>query len=52
MDDVTVWKLVWELITELPPREKRPDLNTLEDALTLIKASSNILVLTGAGVSV
>jgi len=34
------------------PREKLPNVNTLEQAIDLIKRSKNIVVLTGAGVSV
>ena len=33
------------------PREKLPNVNTLEQAIDLIKRSKNIVVLTGAGVS-
>jgi len=34
------------------PREKLPNVNTLDQAIDLIKRSKNIVVLTGAGVSV
>ena len=36
---------------ELSKREKLPQYNTIDDAVTLLKRSRNIIVLTGAGVS-
>ena len=36
---------------ELSRREKLPDYNTIDDAVSLLKKSHNIIVLTGAGIS-
>jgi NAD-dependent histone deacetylase SIR2 len=36
---------------ELSKREKIPDYNTIDDAVSLLKKSKNIIVLTGAGIS-
>lgn len=52
IDNVTLWKVLFNLLSEPPRREKLADVNTLEDVVQLIQGSSNILVLTGAGVSV
>ena len=40
------------MLSEPPKRKKLSTINTLEDAVNLIKTSQNIMVLTGAGVSV
>lgn len=50
VSDATLWKLILQLLSEPPPRPKLPQFNSLQDAVDLIKASSKILVLTGAGV--
>jgi len=52
IDNVTLWKVLFNLLSEPQRRDKLADVNTLEDVVQLIKSSSNILVLTGAGVSV
>ena len=51
IDDITLWKGVWELITEPKARKKLDSVNTLEDVVNLIQNSRKIIVLTGAGVS-
>ena len=51
VDDFTLWKLVVNLVSEPPPRNKLPDINTLEDVLQLMQKCQKIMVLTGAGVS-
>lgn len=51
LDPVTLWKLVVQVLTEPEPREKLPNVNTLDDVLSLLCSSQNIMVLTGAGVS-
>jgi hypothetical protein len=46
------WMLVAKVVTtELHTRPKLSDVNTLEDAVKLIQKSKNIMVVTGAGVS-
>ncbi len=49
-DNLTLWKIIINLVAEPPRREKLPGINTLEDVVELIKKSSRIVVLTGAGV--
>lgn len=52
LDNFTLWKLVVNLVSEPPPRNKLPDINTLDDVLNLLQTSEKIMILTGAGVSV
>ena len=52
LDQITLWKIVLNMVAEPPRRKKLPDVNTLEDVARLIKSSKKIIVLTGAGVSV
>ncbi|XP_065834909.1 NAD-dependent protein deacetylase sirtuin-1-like [Oscarella lobularis] len=52
LSDFTLWKIVIEILTEPRPRPKLAHVNTIDDALSLLKSSQRILVLTGAGVSV
>lgn len=40
------------MMSEPPKRQKLPNINTINDVVELIKKSKNIIVLTGAGVSV
>uniref|UniRef100_A0A914WIK0 NAD-dependent protein deacetylase sir-2.1 n=2 Tax=Plectus sambesii TaxID=2011161 RepID=A0A914WIK0_9BILA len=44
--------VIAQLLSEPPKREKLPQYNTLDDVVDLLRRSTNILVLTGAGVSV
>jgi len=52
LDDLTIWKILFSALSEPPRRSKLDTVNTLEDCAQLIKQSSNIIILTGAGVSV
>ncbi|XP_015119404.1 NAD-dependent histone deacetylase sirtuin-1 [Diachasma alloeum] len=52
VDDITLWKLVLNIMSDPPRRQKLSYVNTLNDVVRLIKDSKNIIVLTGAGVSV
>merc|ERR1719318_1702320 len=52
IDTMTLWKVLFNLLSEPPRRSKLPTVNTLEDCVELIKSCSNIVILTGAGVSV
>merc|ERR1712142_881091 len=52
LDQLDLWQLLVQLMSEPPKRKKLPQFNTLEDAVELIKNSKNIIVLTGAGISV
>ncbi|XP_046844853.1 NAD-dependent protein deacetylase sirtuin-1-like [Xenia sp. Carnegie-2017] len=52
MDALMMWKLILDMLTDPKPREKLPHINTLDHAIHLLATRKNILVLTGAGVSV
>ncbi|KAM4032618.1 NAD-dependent protein deacetylase sirtuin-1 [Anomaloglossus baeobatrachus] len=52
LDDMTLWQIVINILSDPPKRKKRKDVNTMEDALKLLQESKKIMVLTGAGVSV
>lgn len=45
-----IWAMIASIV-EPPRRKKLPQYNTIEDAINLIKSSSKILVLSGAGIS-
>ncbi|KAM8924131.1 NAD-dependent protein deacetylase sirtuin-1 [Pelodytes ibericus] len=52
LDDMTLWQIVINILSDPPKRKKRKDINTIEDAVKLLQQSKKIMVLTGAGVSV
>ncbi|XP_034938806.1 NAD-dependent protein deacetylase sirtuin-1 [Chelonus insularis] len=52
VDDITLWKLVLNIMSDPPRRQKLNHINTITDVVRLIKNSKKIIVLTGAGVSV
>ncbi|XP_066456787.1 NAD-dependent protein deacetylase sirtuin-1 isoform X2 [Eleutherodactylus coqui] len=52
LDDMTLWQIVINILSDPPKRKKRKDINTMEDAVRLLQESKKIMVLTGAGVSV
>ncbi|XP_012276625.1 NAD-dependent protein deacetylase sirtuin-1 isoform X2 [Orussus abietinus] len=52
VDDLSLWKIVVNMMSEPPRRQKLRHVNTLTDVVRLIKNSKKIIVLTGAGVSV
>ncbi|XP_075072542.1 NAD-dependent protein deacetylase sirtuin-1 [Mixophyes fleayi] len=52
LDDMTLWQIVINILSDPPKRKKRKDINTIEDAVRLLQQSKKIMVLTGAGVSV
>lgn len=49
--DGTLWRLIVNMLSEPPRREKLRHINTIEDVVRLMKACQKIIVLTGAGVS-
>lgn len=51
IDQLTLWKIILNMLTEPPRRKKLDFVNTLENVAGLIKQCKNIIVLTGAGVS-
>ncbi len=52
LDPLTLWKIILNILSEPPKRDKLDHVNTLEDVVRLIRSSRNVMVLTGAGVSV
>ncbi|XP_078499330.1 NAD-dependent protein deacetylase sirtuin-1 [Lissotriton helveticus] len=52
LDDMTLWQIVINLLSEPPKRKRRKDINTIADVVKLLAECKRILVLTGAGVSV
>ncbi|XP_067408707.1 NAD-dependent protein deacetylase sirtuin-1 [Emydura macquarii macquarii] len=52
LDDMTLWQIVINILSEPPKRKKRKDINTIEDAVKLLQECKKVIVLTGAGVSV
>ena len=52
LDQMTLWRIILNLMTEPERRKKLEHVNTIEDVVGLIAKSKNIIVLTGAGVSV
>ncbi|KAI4470531.1 histone deacetylase sir2 family member [Holotrichia oblita] len=52
VDDLTLWKWIINMVEEPPRRHKLRHVNTLDDVVRLLKGAKNVIVLTGAGVSV
>nr|QSL97062.1 sirtuin 2 [Simocephalus vetulus] len=52
LDDVTLWKIIVNIVSEPPRRERLRHINSITDAVRLLRSCKKILVLTGAGVSV
>ncbi|XP_067008863.2 NAD-dependent protein deacetylase sirtuin-1 isoform X2 [Anabrus simplex] len=52
MDDITLWKIIVNILSEPPRRQKLRHINTLADVVRLLRSSKRVIVLTGAGVSV
>ena len=53
LNEFEVWSLIadyFQMLREPPRRKKLPDVNTFDDALSLLRSSKRIMVLTGAGV--
>jgi hypothetical protein len=50
MSEARLWQYILQMMSDPPRRTKLTDHNTLDDAVELIKRSSKIVVLTGAGV--
>lgn len=52
IDDLTLWKIIMNMMSEPPRRQKLNHVNTLVDVVRLLKGAKKIIVLTGAGVSI
>ena len=51
VDDLALWRVIFEIISEPSPRERLRNINSLDHVKKLIQESKNIIILTGAGVS-
>ncbi|XP_054166819.1 NAD-dependent protein deacetylase sirtuin-1-like isoform X2 [Oppia nitens] len=52
LDNLTIWRIIVNMLSEPPPRRKLVNYNTIDDCVKLINKCNRIVVLTGAGVSV
>ena len=52
LSDLTLWRIVIEILSDIPKRGKLPHINTLHDVVTLLRSCRNIIVVSGAGISV
>ncbi|KAL3876725.1 hypothetical protein ACJMK2_034526 [Sinanodonta woodiana] len=52
IENLMLWKIILNIVSEPPTRKKLPHINTMADVVNLLKTCTNIMVLTGAGVSV
>lgn len=52
MDDLSLWKIIVNFLSEIPRRQKLRHINTLTDVVRLLRGAKKVIVLTGAGVSV
>lgn len=52
LTDMTLWRILASMLSEPPRRKKLSYVNTFNDVINLVERSKNIIVLTGAGVSV
>lgn len=52
LTDMTLWRILASMLSEPPRRQKLSYVNTFDDVINLVQRSKNIIVLTGAGVSV
>jgi len=50
--DIRPWKLLFEIMTEPAPRDRLETVTSIDHVVKLLKTSKNILIVTGAGVSV
>ena len=52
LSNITLWSIVIEILSDTPKRVKLPHINTLHDVTILLKSCTNIIVVSGAGISV
>lgn len=52
LSDRTLWRILANMLSEPPKRQKLRHINTIENVVELLQTCKNIIVLTGAGVSV
>merc|ERR1712223_1758259 len=49
LDQITLWKIILNMVSDPPRRKKLTNVNTLQDVVELIRNSKKIIILTGAG---
>ena len=47
LDQLTLWKIILNMVSEPPRRKKLANVNTLQDVVELIRNSKKIIILTG-----
>ena len=47
LDQITLWKIILNMVSEPPRRKKLTNVNTLQDVVELIRNSKKIIILTG-----
>ena len=47
LDQITLWKIILNMVSEPPRRKKLANVNTLQDVVELIRNSKKIIILTG-----
>lgn len=52
MDLLTIWQLIFEILTDPQPRKKLTHINTIGQVVDLLRTCKNIVILTGAGVGI
>ncbi|XP_050441297.1 NAD-dependent protein deacetylase sirtuin-1-like isoform X1 [Adelges cooleyi] len=52
LEDITLWRIILSMTDDCPIRNRLRSVSTLDDVIRLLKTSTRIMVLTGAGVSV
>lgn len=52
LTDMTLWRILASMLSEPPRRQKLSYINTFDDVIQLLQKCNNVIVLTGAGVSV
>ena len=52
LDELTLWKIIINILSEPPKRSKLSHVNSLDDIVHLLQTCKNVMVLTGAGVGV
>lgn len=50
MDDISLWRLALEILSEPAPRQRLEDVCSIEHVKHLLQTCKKIVVLTGAGV--
>ena len=52
LNPLMLWKIIINIVSEPPSRDKLENVNTLDDVMKLLDSCKKIIVLTGAGVNI